>query len=246
LEKDERVAALFFELASESRLSILRELEEDNLRMQEIARRLDVTATEAFRQLQRLTEVGLVRREPDGAFDITEYGRLVLHLSGSHFFVSRYRDYFQYHNIWGIPVEFVNRIGELSGTELVLDTIECVNRSISIFLEAEEFAWGISERGSEPDHLDPLMDEKIQQGIEFRLMIPEKFLPTIPTVNGNVEVRGLEEVNAVVAVSEREAAFFLPFTGGRIDYSGFFGSDPVFLKWARDFFQYCWDGGKRF
>ena len=42
---------LFFELASESRLGILRELQKENLKMQEIARRLDVTPTEAFRQL---------------------------------------------------------------------------------------------------------------------------------------------------------------------------------------------------
>ena len=53
LENDEGVEKLFFELASESRLSILRELQIENLKMQEIARRLDVTATEAFRQLQQ-------------------------------------------------------------------------------------------------------------------------------------------------------------------------------------------------
>ena len=53
---------LFFELASESRLNILRELKKENLKMQEIARRLDVTPTEAFRQLERLTAALLVQR----------------------------------------------------------------------------------------------------------------------------------------------------------------------------------------
>jgi DNA-binding transcriptional ArsR family regulator len=54
LENNEGLGKLLFELASESRLAILRELQKENLKMQEIARRLDVTATEAFRQLQRL------------------------------------------------------------------------------------------------------------------------------------------------------------------------------------------------
>ncbi len=75
---------LFFELASESRLSILRELKKENLKMQEIARRLDVTPTEAFRQLERLSTAVLVQRQPDGMFALTEYGKLVLR--NFHFF----------------------------------------------------------------------------------------------------------------------------------------------------------------
>jgi predicted transcriptional regulator len=51
MERESGIDKLFFELASENRLSILHELKKENLKMQEIARRLDVTATEAFRQL---------------------------------------------------------------------------------------------------------------------------------------------------------------------------------------------------
>jgi len=83
LEDGEGVEKLFFELASESRLSILRELQNENLKMQEIARRLDVTATEAFRQLERLSAASLVQRQPDGAYALTQYGKLELHLSSS-------------------------------------------------------------------------------------------------------------------------------------------------------------------
>ena len=66
---------LFFELASESRLSILLELQGENLKMQEIARRLNVTPTEAFRQLERLSAARLVQRQPDGTFALSEYGK---------------------------------------------------------------------------------------------------------------------------------------------------------------------------
>lgn len=52
MDADSGLEKLFFELASESRLGILRQLQKENLKMQEIARRLDITATEAFRQLE--------------------------------------------------------------------------------------------------------------------------------------------------------------------------------------------------
>jgi predicted transcriptional regulator len=81
----------FFELASESRLSILLELQKENLKMQEIARRLDVTVTEAFRQLERLSATLLVQRQPDGTFALAEYGKLVLQLASSLEFVVKYR-----------------------------------------------------------------------------------------------------------------------------------------------------------
>ena len=55
MENQSELAKLFFELASDSRLSILFELRNEALKMQDVARRLDVTATEAFRQLERLS-----------------------------------------------------------------------------------------------------------------------------------------------------------------------------------------------
>ena len=103
MENDEGAEKLFFELASESRLSILRELRSQNLKMQEIARRLDVTATEAFRQLERLSAALLVQRQPDGTFAIAEYGKMVLQLSSSLEFANKHKDYFSTHDVMRLP-----------------------------------------------------------------------------------------------------------------------------------------------
>jgi len=98
---------LLFELASESRLSILHELQKENLKMHEIARRLDITATEAFRQLERLSAASLVQRQPDGTFAIAEFGKLVLQLSSSTDFAARHKDYFSSHNVTSLPIQLV-------------------------------------------------------------------------------------------------------------------------------------------
>ena len=78
---------LFFELASESRLGILFELQTKNLKMQEVAQKLGLTHTEVFRQLQRLSEAMLIQKQPDGAYAITQNGKLLLEFSHSFEFV---------------------------------------------------------------------------------------------------------------------------------------------------------------
>ena len=121
MEKSEGIEKLFFDLASESRLGIIRELREQNLKNNELGGKLDLTATEAFRQLQHLTEVRIVHRLPDGTYAITNYGKLTLQLLQSLEFTFEHKEYFVNHDVWRLPYQFVNRIGELSKGTLCLD-----------------------------------------------------------------------------------------------------------------------------
>ncbi len=215
--------------------------------MQEIARRLDVTATEAFRQLERLSAALLVQKQPDGMFALAEYGKLVLRLSSSFEFVSKYKDYFSAHDVMRLPLQFVNRLGELSQATLAMDTIENLNRSERAFIEAEQYGWGIAE-GTIPERMGPLMEKQIQKGVKLRFLIPESRLPTSvnpPTLMKNLEMRGLSDLPAIVVLTEKEGAVCFRQVGGRVEYAGFFGKNPTFLNWVKDLFLYYWDKGKR-
>jgi predicted transcriptional regulator len=248
MQNNEGIEKLFFELASESRLSILRELQKENLKMQEIARRLDVTATEAFRQLERLSAALLVQRQPDGTFTITEYGKLVVQLSSSLEFVSKNRDYFSTHDIMRLPVQFVNRLGELSHAHLSTGMIENLNKGEQAFKEAEQYGRGIAE-GTVPEHMIPIMNERIQKGVQFKFLIPEnRFSANVsPTATPkNLEGRSLSDLPAIVVLTEKLAGVCFLQVGGRVDYAGFFGKDPVFLNWVKDLFLHYWEKGKRF
>jgi predicted transcriptional regulator len=247
LKNDEGVEKLFFELASESRLSILRELQKENLKMQEIARRLDVTATEAFRQLERLSAALLVQRQPDGTFALAEYGKLVLQLSSSLKFVSKHRDYFSTHDVVRLPPQFVNRLSELSQADLVLDTIEVLNKGERALMEAEQYGWGIAE-GTIPEHMGPIMDAQIQKGLKLKFLIPENSLPanvSPPAMVRNLEVRCLSDLPVLVVLTEKEGSVCFRQVGGKMDYTGFSGKDPAFLTWVKDLFLYYWDKGKK-
>jgi predicted transcriptional regulator len=249
MENQEGIEKLFFELASESRLGILRKLNEKNWKMKDLARKLDLTTTETFRQLQRLNEALLVQKTPEGTYAITQYGRLVLRLSSSLEFVSKHKEYFSTHDIWRLPYQFVNRIGELAQTNLIMDTMNCMKMAEKIFREAEQYTWGMRE-GSAIEAVVPMFNEQSRKGVRFRDLFPESDLPTYRSWSEkwrNVEGRGLpvSDISATILLTEKEAMVCLRFIGGRMDFAGFFGNDPMFLNWVKDLFLYYWDKAKR-
>ena len=245
MEKSEGIEKLFFDLASESRLAIIRELKEENLKNNELGGKLELTATEAFRQLQHLTEACIVHRLPDGTYAITNYGKLTLQLLQSLEFTFEHKEYFVNHDVWRLPYQFVNRIGELSKGTLCLDTIENMNRASHLFSEAEKHAWAMGERLLES--LGPAMTDPISKGVKFRFMGCENRLPNFNHVHGeaqHIELRTLTDAPITIVYTEKEACICLPSTERRMDYAAFYGKDQMFVNWARDVFLYYWDKGK--
>lgn len=238
------IEKLFFELASETRLSMLRGLGTKNLKTQEIATRENLTATEAVRQLQRLTDALLIQRRSDGSYAITEYGKTVLQLSKSLEFVFKQKEYFSTHDIWQIPYNFISRIGELSQTKLSMDTMKNLDEGQRMLIESEEYGWGVAE-GHAPELMIPIMNEQIRKGVELKFLIPESLVPVNPPAQ-NVETRGLSHIPAVIILTEKEAAICFRFIEGRVDYAGFFGKDLEFRNWVKDLFCYYWEKGKRY
>ncbi|MFB3888481.1 MAG: helix-turn-helix transcriptional regulator [Candidatus Bathyarchaeia archaeon] len=238
MENAERLDKLFFELASESRIEILRELQKENLKMQDIARRLNLTATEAFRQLERLSAALLVQRQPDGTYALTPFGRLELHLSSSMEFALKHKQYFLTHDVWRLPQQFVDRIGELSKATLNMNLVESTRKSSQIIGEAQRYMWGISPEPL-PQPFD-VISKQIPKGAEYKILSPQP-----PARFPNLENRTLADYPAVFALTEKEAAFSFRFTDGRPDYAAFFGNDPLFLDWVKDLFLHYWEKGKR-
>jgi predicted transcriptional regulator len=238
---------LFFELASESRLGILRELSTKNLKMQEAARARDLTATDAFRQLQRLSEAMLIRKQPDGAYAITPYGRLVLQSSSSLEFLEKHKEYFLTHDLLSLPAPFVNRIGELAGATLSMDAMANINKSEQIVRDAGQYFWGGG--GEQPmKSVGLLAYEQASRGVKFRFLFLEKYLHDDPgkaKTLQNIEWRGLSDIPVNIVISEKEAGVSFNLIGGRSDYVGFLGADPAFVNWVKDLFVYYWENGTR-
>jgi predicted transcriptional regulator len=237
--REEGIEKLFFELASESRLGILRKLLEKDGKMNEVARKMDLTTTETFRQLQRLSGALLVQKQPEGTYAITEYGRLTLQLSASINFVFKHKQYFLNHAVSRLPPQFKNRLGELAQAKLMMGMVESTMKSSQLIGAAEKFMWAVSPEPV-PQTFDDI-SKQIPKGSEYRILSPQP-----PVRLPNLENRTLSEPQAIMVVTEKEAALCFRFIGGRMDYAGFFGKDPEFLNYARDLFLYYWNKGKRF
>jgi len=237
--EQEGVEKLHFELASEVRLGILHELQSNGLKMQDVARRLGLTATEAVRQLKRLSDALMVERQPEGTYAVTEYGKLVLQLSSSLDFVYFHRKYFLTHDVWRIPRQFIDRLSDLSQTTLKTDTMESINAAERMMGEAKQSIWGIGE-GRFTEAMSRVGADQAIRGIEGKFLTP---LP--PSRLQSFENRTLSDIPVLVTLTEREAGICFRLVEGRADYAGFFGKDPVFLGWVKDLFLYYWDKGKR-
>jgi len=237
----EGVDRLYYDLASETRIQILRQIQKENIRMNEIARRLDLTATEIFRQIQKLSEASLIQKNQEGFYFLTTYGNLLLQLGAPVEFVFKHRQYFLTHDVSKLPTAFINRLGELSETRLETDVIASMNLIEKIVKEGEEYEYFLGEKAL--SHMEPVLQTKSAAGVKFRFLFPRKLLPSSSEVwvEHNIEGRGLLDIPAFLSLTEKEAIICLPTLEGKLDYLGFSGSDKSFLNWAKDLFLSYWE-----
>jgi predicted transcriptional regulator len=239
-EEDSEISKVLFELASNRRASILFEVEKKNLKMQQIAKSLDMTVTESFRHLQRLTEAKLVEKKVDGAYAITSLGNLATGILSSFNFILKNGDYFLDHNVSALPYEFVNRLGELSGGEFCADTLATLNGVRQIVFDAEKIIWAMGET-VESSHVQPTK-EKVSKGLDFKFIMSKELAKKFRNSKEQLLVgsRYIEHVPTALLVSEKVGNIVLRRHNGGLDYIGFFGKDEKFLKWCRDLFMYYW------
>ena len=247
MKNDEGLEKLFFELASENRLGILRELQTRNFKMQELARKLDITDTEAFRQVQRLSEALLIQKQTDNTYAVTQYGKLILFLSKSIDVAHKNRKCFLTRDVWRLPAQFVERLGEFEDAHLSTDMFDMFNSANQAIAKAEKYIWLIGDKpiGS----MNANVAEKATKGVKFRLLFHESLLSQYkPALEGMkiIEKRTLSEnIPVTMVVTERGAGVSLLSVDGRADYALFYGQDPNFMGWAHDLFLYYWERGTR-
>lgn len=247
MAEEKRLDMLFYELASEDRLAILKVLCSSELKMQDVARKLDLTATEASRQLQRMSQAKLIERGSEGNYSTTPLGRLFLTLSVSLEFVYKHDDYFLNHDLTRIPLPFVDRLAELSQGTLVTDLIADLAKWEELLTTAKDHIWVMTPRPM--GHLTRISAIKLSEGVKIRSIMNEENREAkvnLPS-SKNVERKLIQDVPVIMIITEKEASVSFPSlrTDKPADFaSSFFGSDATFLRWANDLFLYYWEQAK--
>jgi predicted transcriptional regulator len=245
----EGLGELLFDLSSTDRVTLLREIDREKLRLSQLATRLSATVQETSRHLMRLNQASLIGKDSEGLYFLTAYGKAVLRLVPSMDFLSRHRKYFVSHGVTSLPRSFLERIGELSESAYaeklggVLDHIQWV------MSEAKEFVWLMADQILTIDTNS--QQRLLERKVSVRAIIPAKEftsrqLSANLTIPKNMEMRFADQVRAGIAMNDSMAGVVFPDLSGKIDFScGFAGTNQGFYGWCRDLFLYHWDKAKK-
>jgi predicted transcriptional regulator len=116
-------SSLLFELSSIDRLDILFLLQKTPLKLSHVSKRLDFTVQETSRNISRLSEAKLVRKDVDGLYHLSPYGEESLNLLSGFRFLFSNSDYFIAHTLDKVPEMFRVSLGVLDHCEFVSDVM---------------------------------------------------------------------------------------------------------------------------
>lgn len=244
-------AELFLELASETRCSILGSLERRPAKLSTLARELGVTVQDVHRNLNRMTEAGLVRRD-DGTFRLTEFGKAITRKMPYFLFMKEHAGFFQEHTLDGLPDKFVQRVGALQGGEMVSQVTPVLERlkklesgAVSRLKIMVSQAWveeGVILASKAAGGAEVLT--LVGRNTVFPREVIESIIPSIDKLLTSqlLKSRVVDRVSTAVYISDEQAAVMFPTAArGEPDMgSMLLGKDSEFLEWCNDLFDYLW------
>jgi predicted transcriptional regulator len=170
---------------------------------------------------------------------VTSYAKLVLNLSSSLGFVSRFREYFCEHDAFRLPFEFRARIGELFGCKLISATIDHLNKTTEMFLQAKERIDAVIL--GTVAFID-ILRQRSQEGVKIRWLMQESFIPDAPSALSSwkklPEIRTTPLALGYIVVTDKAASLSIRQNDGAMSYSSFYGEDPSSIKWTQELFNH--------
>ncbi len=248
---------MLFELSSCDRMKLLLRLQQQKMKLSHISEKLNMTLTETSRHVQRLSEAKLIQKDVDGLYGLTAFGTLAISLLSGIGFASRNVQYFLEHDLSTLPVEFIERLGELSAVSTATsDPMTTFRRSELLVQNAGEYIWILSDVVL--TSIVPTIREQEKKGVKFRFIFQEgAVLPPGVTITQTPGVKRepnnykqqltaqqivlAPKVYEHIVMTEKEAQFGFRELSGKMDYSLLVSSDLNSHKWCRDLFLYRWE-----
>ena len=256
----EYLAKQLFEISSEQRLNILFRLQKQKSTMSKIAKELQATMPEVFRNFERLTKAGLIEKDPDSNYHLTLYGRTVCANLSSLFFVKNFEKYFKNHDYGDIPEKFIQRIGVLSSAQHIKGVVKMLEVWKKIHNEAKDYIHNILAEVPYSNEIIEVVVSQAKKNTKIRSIFSESVI--IPEArkelfdklgfkkfiqNGIIERKMRKDVKVVVLLNEKEACILFPTKDGDADMSEMlYSTDSHFHEWCSDYFKYCWENTTAF
>ena len=254
----EQIADGFLELAGLLRLHILLTLCRSKSSVSTLAKTLDSTSQEIHRNLDRLREFGLVRKESDRKYSITLIGKIICTYLPTFNFIWNNRKFFVSHNTGSLPMPLLQRIGSLNNCNLIEGVTAVLEKWKQIYQNSDAIICDIISEI--PPGLDDSLLARLSDGVKYknirsaRLLEPDSRSTYLKKrgfydleSKGNIVRKKMPEVTVSVIMSEKEAGVIFPDGNGMPDLKNmFYGNDPDFLSWCREYFSNSWKEAEPF
>lgn len=238
----ERLGEVLFLLASSDRMKLLSDLEKGDLRMTDLAGRLEASVQETSKHLGRLAEGGLIEKGASGNYKLTLFGRAILDLMPSLGFVAEHRDYFLTHDISSLPNDLLMRVGELAQNSYVGHVANVITECQHLLGMAREYFWWVSDQPLPWSMKRDLPETMSVRAIFQADVTPASYQLARSILGPRAEIRFADKIKISFAVNEKIGGIVFPDETGRPDFScGFLGHEAAFQNWCVDLFKYFWE-----
>lgn len=250
---------IFFELASQQRLSIIFSLSQTKSKLSELSKDLGITMQEVHRNINRLQDAGLIEKDPNGIFSLTTFGNTITKQIPTFDFLSQYKDYFSEHTLGEIPMKFVQRIGALNDCELVRGIVAILELWKEIYRESERYILEIIPQVP-LDLIEPILVSVRDRATRLFYIFPDDVI--IPKgrsellrrlrfdevyKTGRIGRRMVDKVQVAVVLNEKKASVLFPSQKGETDMNMmFYSEDKPFHDWCLDYFWFRWYSSNNF
>lgn len=245
---------IFSAISNPTRLEILLKLQQDSMKLGNIAQGMKMTIQAIQKHIDKLAKSGLIEKDMEGVFSVTPIGKITLEQIPSFQFLSKNRKYFDNHTFEGIPQSLSLRIGDLYNSEFIGDQMKAWQHNREMCLTNEEYL--DSATITIPLEFFDITKLTLKQGVKYRIIFgknsfvpkgyyeyPERKCWDEAIKKGQVKEKYIEHMPITTVITEKES--LLVFSNkhlGEPDTIGeFTGNDSVFKKWCGDLFEYYWN-----
>jgi len=254
---------IFSSLANIQRLAILSSISNHKKTLSSIAKELQTTTQETHRNLNKLMNSNIIKRDVKGYFSLTVFGYMIIKNISAINFLSKHKRYFSEHDFYDIPIKFIHRIGSLEKSECISGFVAIIEYIKRMYNNCEKYIYSILPQVPlELIHtIIPIVKErdlKFKHILPIDALIPknsEEYLKNEGYAQlvqkGIIERRMVTRTNLGIVLTENQALVMFPLSKGQIDMNYIFCNDilidgGLFHEWCLDYFDEIWNTAKTF
>lgn len=251
----EDIANNFLEISSEQRLNIILNLNEKAWNLSTLARKLNATVPEIHRNLGRLQNAKFVKKDSNGNYTLTTFGRTIYKQIPTISFMLKNKEYCDSHDFGFLPNKFIQRIGSLDESQIINGYVKIIEKWKEIYKNSQKYIYNILIEAPYDQDLLQIIDNKLRSRVQLRsifsefAVVPKERKEILSKFNfdkhfkdGTIERRMLKGTKIAVIVNEVEAGLSFPGANNEADMSKMlYSKDDEFHEWCLDYFKESWD-----